>query len=243
MKIGVIGLLSDQANRIADRFPDMDITFLSREREREAAQFQQQVAKVVLMTKFISHPTQHAIPNHKRVLVDGGQTALAKCLEKLKNAVEVPVKEPIKMPEPIVVQQPNPDKIDYRAIKDAHPQDVLRFPRPKGIDLTRWQSQITTIRSYYRREHDIETKPEFFPDYVELRVLRVRGKTKRPEPAPAPVASPVVPAVATAPRQDESLATFWQSVFVARLNPALPLEQAAADADAAILLFRSRFPA
>lgn len=232
MKFGIIGLLPDQVNAIVRAYPNHDLEFLSREREREARSFASRHSKVVLMTKFISHSTQEAVPRHKRVLIHGGVTKLHAFLGTSGVTVfHKPVhKEPVMTP---VADK----KVDYKPLLAAKEGDVLEFHRPVRTTIAKWESQITSVRSYYRRHHGLKTEVSF-KDSVASFLIVERTKPVKPqqEAAERPSVAP-----ATTVSGNEADRQFWQQTFLARLNSALPIELAIQDADAALAAARSRF--
>jgi len=247
MSIGIIGLLPAQANAIEAEYTPRgyNLAFLPKQRDAQAADFAKTKAKVIVLTKFISHSTEYAIPAHKLIRIHGGMTKLRRWLNENPPVAPVVKKTPTIVIKEAPQMSTNPNKVDYTALKDAQPQDRIKFPRPPGVELAKWKAQVTTVRHYYNRQHDIETKAEFAGNHVLIIVLAVKGKRK---PAPLPkitdqdVAEVRAEAAAAPPTFEMSHAeerALWSNAAVAALRAghANPIEAA----DAVLAAYRKRF--
>lgn len=238
MKIGIIGLLADQANFIKAKFPSYAIEFLPREREREAAAFAQRHSKVVLMTKFISHSTQNGVPMHKRVLLSGGTTALANWLNKQASDVTIIKHTPVhKEPE---VMAPATDKpTSWAPLKKLAIGETFTVKRPKHTTLTTFENNVNTQRSYYNRQHGIVTSVRFLDGSAVITVTD--RKMKVSDLPPVVEHAPTIPVREPGTAWLPHLREFWQQVYVARAALGLPNDLCVNDADVAMEHARHRF--
>lgn len=237
MRIGIIGLLPDQANIIRDEFSHYHIECLPREREREAAEFATRFAKVALMVNFIGHATQDAIPRHKRVLIQGGMSKLRQWLTTQASAVEVKVKPaPKTEPKKVVIERTTDKKTDYTLLLKLNIGEKVSFKRPPHTTMLAFEKQVAGTRSYYRRKHGLVTKASFVDSVCEITVVDKIKPHKTEEAAPRET-HVIVEASKTDERRE-----FWKAAFLASLPTVPNVKRAADDADKALAALEARFP-
>lgn len=117
---------------------------------------------------------------------------------------------------------------DYSILKTAKPGEVLLFPRPEHVPLVAFEKQVMASRSYYRRNHGIESEQKTTDKGVQVTVNGTREMRRR-----------------AALRQSDGvgLSDFWMESYL-RLITAMPGAsdlELAARADAACDAFKSRF--
>lgn len=232
MKIGIVGLLADQVNTIRAAYPQHALEFLDRERERETRDFAARCSKVALMTKFISHSTSNAVPAHKRVMINGGLTKLRVWLNTQATAPITTIHKHVTK-EPIMTA-PESSKVDYKLLLAAAIGETVEFKRPAKTTIAKWETQIHSARSYYRRHHGIQTEVAYKDGVAALTIVDRASKEKK-------VVGQTVQQ--TTPSGGEGDRQFWQQVLLARLNAAMPIESAIRDADTALDLSRQKFGA
>jgi len=159
-------------------------------------------------------------------------------------------------------------RIDWSPLRKASLGQVFKVIKPSGSTPASFCQLVQSSRTNHKVTHGIETQVEFLNGFALVKVDGLKFSKQRAKPgiqaslaqsiadAPsktmkdlernsAPVAKPVAEAppapapVAVAPVNDDE--AFWRTVFVERLNPGLPLDLAAADADRALELLRQRF--
>jgi len=240
VKIGIIGLLPEQAHYVKQQFPNYAIEFLPREREREAAAFAQRHSKVVLMTKFISHSVQNAVPIHKRVHISGGTTALAKWLNTQASAVTVTKPTPVHK-EPEMAPAANDKPLDFAPLKTLDIGESLVLKRPKQTTLKGFEANVNSTRSYYKTKHGVITVVEFKEGSATITVVERNKPSKKKGEQVAAEPAPVLPRAETGVAWMPHLRDFWQQVYVARAALGLPNDLCVNDADVALEHARHRF--
>lgn len=225
----VVGLLPSQVRRVADEFPKSGLKFIPRDREGELHVLAKSFDNVVVMTKFISHSTWFLIPREKVRPVNGGLTALKRMLRSLLTPASATETRP-SLKEPYM-----PPAIDYSALKNAAPGEVVKISRPPTVTNKTFQKQVNAMRSYYRRNHAIETTLRSLDDHVEIFVVSRGGVTAK-EGEPAKTAA-VLP-------DDSNVKQLWSEAYL-RLISSLPGctdDVYASRADAAVAAYLQRFP-
>lgn len=77
-----------------------------------------------------------------------------------------------KFEDEYVVSLPNSaGRQSYQILLAAVPGDILRFARPEGLPLDKWQGRIAWVRSNYWRNHSMLIEAHFYADYVDLKVM------------------------------------------------------------------------
>lgn len=245
MRITVVGLLADQANEVRASFPNHDLNFLSRDRERELPAHVRRSDKVVLMTKFISHQSQAQVPPKKRALIPGGVTALCNFLQQQPSAPKLIPNRVLDTPEAATNEEqdmakgkhqpPKSKQLDWTKFKECKAGDVLKFHRPPWLSQANWENKVAAIRSYYSRFQGVVTAPaEFDGPVTTIFVKEIKPVKKAPKktaveepvqaaPAEAPVQ--VAPAEehtvtlsAGAPSSSITDREFWSQVFLLNMQ-------------------------
>jgi hypothetical protein len=228
-------------NTIRKAFPKLSLEFLPKERDREAGEFAQRCVKVVLMTKFIGHPSQNAVPPHKRVLITGGTTKLRQWLERA-NLPTVVKPQPKKKEELPMV--PTDKKIDYSALMTCAIGKTVAIKRPPHTTLAQFEAKITASRSYYWRHHGIKTTASFQGEVAVLTVVaradQASTKALLPD-AESPAAKYFPPAVTEESQANYRM--FWQQVLVARASNSMSMADCITAADEALVACKNRFGA
>lgn len=224
MKIGIIGLLAQQVAHITQKFPHQKFVFLPRDRERDAASFCQQVSKVVVMTKFISHSTFNAIPVHKREPVAGGMSDLTRKLTALSESSEPAVKKTETKKETDV-----PATMNWSVLKDAGLGDILTIKRPTDLSMPEFKQQVANQRSYYKRQYGIHTIVTVSGAKAVVEVVNIESLPKESTPA-------VVKTDAAG-----QLALLWANFVTHRCASGASVSSASEMADEFIEAFKKKF--
>jgi len=191
MKIGIVGLLADQAEQIRRKCPDHDLHFLpkSKTNGKNIDNFIKSNDKLIIALKFVDHSTSDKFPKTKTFATKGGITVIVDYIKKLPGKVKtlVPAKSsfdevhdgaPVQptlvehKPSIVVLNADAKGRYDYSILKAAHEGDIIRVTRPDNLSHEQWYRRITTTRTYYRRECKIETKAEFSAEWVDITVLK-----------------------------------------------------------------------
>jgi hypothetical protein len=264
MRICVIGLLPAQAQEVKSSFPDHDLTFLPRERERETSDFAKRSDKVAIMRKFIPHSVQDQIPMRKRAIISGGVTSLKTWLSQQPTPVKLEARsvKTIKFIEPASNQDQNDMAngkkksmygIDYAtALKKAKEGDVLVFNRPRTQSRDKWVAGFSVMKSYYKMKVGILFEVELKGDEARLLVTKIDKDFKANKAAKAGTTQAVATAETTTehnapdvPRRklDDLTSEFWQRLFLMRQqgNPGAAVAELSNFADAAVAAFRARY--
>lgn len=256
MKIGVVGLLSDQAQRVQHDFPMHDLRFFSKDRGDMDA-FIAGVEKVVLMTKFIGHSMQDKVPMRKRVLLTGGETKLKDWLKTAPGKVIT-----VTPPQPAVdtikesAMPRGKPMTDWSFLKKHKVGDNVVIKRPPHLTADSWQQKIDAGRSYYKTKHGIHTTPKLVAGGVQLTITKVEEVAKKsskrsvvtdapvttpaegPMPAAVPAMTMAMPGVITDTRR-----AFWRNIIEARTTtmPGITAQQAIEYANAVMAAERELF--
>lgn len=253
MKIGIVGLLHDQARQLRQRYPDHDLHFLDRDREKDVGTFQQGMAKVVITTKFTGHGSTYAVPGHKRVLGLNSISAIGRWLDTLpKPGAPVPA---VRETPHTLIRLDFSDEVSWATYFDGvQPTDVLRFEYDTHkVDLHRVRRSISNARSYQAKHHQILTKMKHGKGtgtivYTDVAILSVAGETRKPEPAELlaeaiPTEAPLEPVTLADAEFEAECRQLYRDALVARAGlPHGSVEQAAADAARAVDCYRRAFP-
>lgn len=77
-----------------------------------------------------------------------------------------------KFEDEYVVSLPNSaGKQSYEILLAAVPGDIIRFARPEGLPLEKWQWRIRRARAYYLKHHNMLIEAHYFADFVDLKVM------------------------------------------------------------------------
>lgn len=77
-----------------------------------------------------------------------------------------------KFEDEYVVSLPNSaGEQSYQILLAAMPGDIIRFARPEGLPLEKWQGRIKWARSYYLKHHNMLIEAHYFADFVDLKVM------------------------------------------------------------------------
>lgn len=251
MKIGIVGLLRQQADQIKQRFRDMDLVFYPKDcgGGKHFASFTNNCDEVILMTKFIDHSTFHAVDNEKRVLVHGGLSSLANYLQAMleshrKSEPKAETKE--EMDSKNVVRDVNVpfdgEKYQWYILKELKVGDRARIVKPTSIDFVSWKQRLAVMRSNMLRINKIELELAFTSTHAIATVTSVGGLKRKSEvtidagPMPAPTAAAEKSTVALTAEQ----AAYWRDVTIAAVRRGDSPEAAAEVADKLLMLWMER---
>lgn len=252
MKIGIVGLLHDQARQLRQRYPDHDLHFLDRDREKDVGTFQQNMAKVVITTKFTGHGSTYAVPGHKRVLGLNSISAIGRWLDTLPKP-GAPVVATREVPHTLIRLDTSGEISWAGYFEGVQPTDVLRFEYDAKTDLNRLRQSISNARSYQAKHNQILTKMKHGKGpgntvYTDVTILSVKGETTKPEPVEllaeaVPAETPVEPMGVVAAEFEAECRELYRQTLVARASlPHGSVEQAAVDAARAVDCYRRAFP-
>lgn len=150
-RIAVVGLIESQAAHIAREFPDLDIRFIMTSLATELRERVKSMDRVIVMTKFVSHPIYYTLDKAKLTHCNGGMSALREILNSLNvfagfAALRFPaLNEDCDMS----------GLFDFKAFKIAKAGDVLTFVRPDGMEAHRFQQAMDQSRHFYKKQHGI----------------------------------------------------------------------------------------
>lgn len=198
MKIGILGLLSQQQQELTARFPSHDLRFLDKGHTSgyRVDQFAAGVDKVIVATRFIDHAATNKLPKSKTILVHGSVSRIASVIQSLPGKTTMLTPAPVAphanapavvatvagvalQEQSVVVLEVNEHgAYDYSLFRAGHEGDVFRFLRPTSLDYNSWYRRINTTRAYYRQHYQIETKTEFSPSSVDVTIVRYKEGKK-----------------------------------------------------------------
>ena len=174
MRIVIVKLHNRQANIIAEEFPDLDLTVITEDSVIQAKAQAASADVLVIMTRFIGHSLFKALPHANKFLCKGGLTELRKQLCAFRSAQ--PVVQPVVQPVTDTCFPIEDFPMDYRSLKTAKVGDVLLFPRPAGITLKVFETRVLYVRSYYKKQHGVDTVQNTTDNGIEILITDRKPK-------------------------------------------------------------------
>lgn len=227
MKVAVVGLLDRQHALISPRqYPHLQLRFASKGAKHSQTQsaMLNEVDRVLVMAKFISHSTTVALDRSKTTLIHGGLSQLKDRLASL-NQVAALHHRPQPTPPPPANDDTESDMsdteeeavrhLDFKALRTAKVGDVLVFTRPPRLPLRQWELRISQARSYYLRMYNVHTEVQYRDGEAHIRVL----PPPEPKLAQDTVATPEPHDVATQPAPESyDVGQLWREVLTHRMH-------------------------
>jgi hypothetical protein len=256
MRIAVVGLLPELADRVRSAFPNHDLRFVSGDRQNKIDEIVKTSDKVILMRRFIAHSTSDKVPMSKRVILGGSESTLKTWLQTAPTKV-VTIKHD-NANKGNANMAPAENEIDWTALKTAAIGDEVTAKRPARVTMPVWETRVHAVRSYYRTKHGIKTEVAFRDGVAHVKVIEIIDKKKK---AAEPVAeveptamtlhdADVLPDNAspaakyfTAPAVESPALVFWRDVVLSRVRslPGSSADDAIAFANAIAEAERARF--
>lgn len=248
MKIGIVGLLRQQADQIKQRFRDMDLVFYPKDcgGGKHFTSFASGCDEVILMTKFIDHSTFHAVDNEKRVLVHGGLSSLSNYLAAMNESNSKTEITAVQKEETQNLREVNVpfdgEKYQWNILRELKVGDCARIIKPTSIDFASWKQRLAVMRSNMLRINKIELELAFTSTHAIATVTSVGGLKRKSEvtidtgPTPAPTAAAEKSTVALTAEQ----AAYWRDVTIAAVRRGDSPEAAAEVADKLLMLWMDR---
>lgn len=229
MKIVIISLEPKQAKFIADEFPRLDLAIITKDNERQAIATAKRADVVVVMTRFISHALFGSLDRSKMYMCNGGMTELRRHLTGLQAAY-APQTETPPPPRPTEETAPvakKPTSHDYTPLRTAKVADVFVYPRPSHRTLLQFETDVNSVRSYYKRQYGVISEQHTTDSGIEIIVTKAAAldtKCARRKltdgvalPPPTPVSTPAIERVTEArtPIASDSITRmFWRDVYL-----------------------------
>lgn len=137
--------------------------------EHQGEDYSQSVLEGTTVEPVASEPTPTAEPEPvvERVLAKQAVQLLSEVPTGHVSQYALP-----KFEDEYVVSLPNSGgKQSYELLLAAVPGDIIRYARPEGLPLEKWQGRIKWARSYYWKNHGMLIEAHYFADFVDLKVM------------------------------------------------------------------------
>lgn len=252
-KIGVIGLLNQQAEQLRRRYPDHNLHFLDRDKEKNARVWQEGMSKVIIVTGKTAHEMTHAVPAHKRILGYNSVSAIGRYLDAMRQPILANAARP-EVPHTLIQIDPETEIHWSTFFEGLQPGDVLRFEYPAKTDLNRLRQSLSNARSYQAKARQIESKMKHGKSatagdlFTDVTILSVNGETKRQaEPLaiatpPATIDEPFPPPPVPNAEFEAECRELYRKAVIARMSlPHSSIEQSSADAALTVERYRKQF--